>query len=97
MKLRGIIFDLDGTLADTMEVCLRAFQETLQYYDERTITLQELFTLFGPNEEGILRGLLPNHGAEAYQYYLNCYERCHDICTRPFLGVEELLDNLRFL
>jgi phosphoglycolate phosphatase-like HAD superfamily hydrolase len=97
VKLRGIIFDLDGTLADTMEVCLRAFHETLQHYVGRTLTLQELFTLFGPSEEGILRSLLPNYGVEAYRYYLTCYERSHDVCTRPFPGVEELMDHLRFL
>jgi len=95
LKLQGIIFDLDGTLADTMEVCLQAFLETLQHYDGRTITLQELFTLFGPSEEGILRRLLPNQGVEAYRYYLNVYERCHDVCTQPFPGVEALLDHLR--
>ena len=94
MKLRGIIFDLDGTLADTMEVCLQAFLETLEHYDGRTITLQELFALFGPSEEGILHRLLPNHGVEAYRYYLDSYERCHDICTQPFPGVEALLDHL---
>ena len=95
MKLHGIIFDLDGTLADTMEVCLRAFQETLLRYNGTTITLQELFALFGPSEVGILAGLLPNYGVEAYRYYLTCYERCHDVCTRPFPGVEELMDKLR--
>jgi pyrophosphatase PpaX len=97
MKLHGIIFDLDGTLADTMEVCLKAFQETLQHFDGRTISLLELYSLFGPSEEGILRRLLPNHGEEAYKYYLNSYERCHKACTRPFPGVEVLLDDLRCL
>ena len=97
MKLSGIIFDLDGTLADTMEVCLKAFQETLQHFDGRTISLRELYSLFGPSEEGILRHLLPNYGDEAYKYFLHSYERCHEACTRPFPGVEKLLDDLRSL
>jgi len=95
MKLLGIIFDLDGTLANTMEVCLQAFQETLQHFEGRTISLQELFALFGPSEEGIVHRLLPDHGIEAYQYYLKSYERCHTACTQPFQGVEALLDHMR--
>ncbi|OGO35199.1 MAG: hypothetical protein A2W35_10845 [Chloroflexi bacterium RBG_16_57_11] len=97
MKLRGMIFDLDGTLADTMEICLQAFQETLKYYNGKTISLQELFALFGPSEEGILRRLLPDYGPEAYRYFLASYERFHQTCARPFPGVEALLDHLRSL
>ena len=97
MKLRGIIFDLDGTLADTMLVCLQAFQETLMHFNGGSISMQELIALFGPNEEGILRRLLPSHGLEAYPYFLSCYEHCHLSCTQPFPGVETLLDHLRSL
>lgn len=95
MKLRGMIFDLDGTLADTMLVCLQAFQETLQYFGARSISLQELYPMFGPSEEGILRLLLPDHAEEAYARYLISYERLHQDCTTPFPGIEALLDDLR--
>jgi pyrophosphatase PpaX len=95
MKLRGIIFDLDGTLADTLGVCLQAFQETLQYYSGRSISLQELYPMFGPSEEGILRKLLPDQAEDVYPRYLCSYERLHQECTQPFPGIEELLDDLR--
>lgn len=95
MKLRGLIFDLDGTLADTMLVCLGAFQETLQHYGEKRISLQELYPLFGPSEEGILRFLLPEQAGEAYSHFLILYERLHQECTAPFPGIETLLDDLR--
>jgi pyrophosphatase PpaX len=94
MKLLGIIFDLDGTLADTLPVCLRAFQETLEYYTARSISLQELYPLFGPSEEGILGKLLPEQAEEAYPRYLISYERNHQVCTQPFKGIEELLNEL---
>lgn len=95
MKLYGIIFDLDGTLADTMTVCLRAFQETLQHYTGKGISLPELHALFGPSEEGILQDLLPDQAAEAYPRFLAAYEQLHLGCTQPFPGVEALLDDLR--
>lgn len=97
MDLRGIIFDLDGTLADTMGVCLQAFQQTLKHFTGSGIDMQELFTLFGPSEEGILRILLQEQVAEAYPYYLEVYARCHHTCTQPFPGVENMLDELRDL
>jgi pyrophosphatase PpaX len=95
MKLRGVIFDLDGTLADTLGVCLEAFQETLQYYSGSSISLQELYPMFGPSEEGILRKLLPEWAEGAYPRYLTSYERLHQNCTQPFAGIEGLLDELR--
>jgi pyrophosphatase PpaX len=94
MDLEAVIFDLDGTLADTMSVCLQAFQETLQYYSGRSISLQELYPLFGPSEEGILRLLLPDQAPEAYRRYLASYQRLHQSCTSPFAGVDDLLDVL---
>lgn len=95
MKLLGILFDLDGTLADTLPVCLQAFQETLQHYTAQSISMQELYPLFGPSEEGILRGLLPDLAEDPYPRYLAAYERLHRACRQPFEGVEEMLDELR--
>ena len=94
MKLGGMIFDLDGTLADTMSVCLQAFQETLEYYGGNCISLDELFPMFGPNEEGILRKLLPDNCPR--HFYITCPPM--NDCIKPvkqlFPGIEELLDVL---
>lgn len=94
MKLDGMIFDLDGTLADTMPVCLQAFQETLLFFSGGSISLQELYPMFGPSEEGILRILLPDKGIEAYPRYLSAYKRIHQDCMQLFPGIEDLLDVL---
>lgn len=95
MRLRGVIFDLDGTLADTMLVCLRAFQETLQHFGAKSISLEELYPMFGPSEEGILRLLLPEQPEDAYSRFLTSYERLHQSCTALFPGIETLLGDLR--
>lgn len=94
MDLDGVIFDLDGTLADTMSVCLQAFQETLQYYSGSCISLDELYPMFGPSEEGILRLLLPDQGPGAYHRYLASYQKFHQDCKHLFPGVDDLLDVL---
>jgi phosphoglycolate phosphatase-like HAD superfamily hydrolase len=50
--------------------------------------------MFGPNEEGILRKLLPDESPEAFLHYLSSYERLHQACKQLFPGIEELLDVL---
>ena len=53
--LRGVIFDLDGTLADTLPVCYAAFRAAFhRYVPERTFSDAEITSFFGPNEEGVI-------------------------------------------
>jgi pyrophosphatase PpaX len=77
MKLKGFIFDLDGTLLDTLPVCYIGFRKTLLEYTGREYTDAEIATLFGPSEEGIFKKLLPNCWQDALNYYLAEYERAH--------------------
>ena len=35
MQLHGFIFDLDGTLGDTLPVCFAAFRVTFRHYLKR--------------------------------------------------------------
>jgi pyrophosphatase PpaX len=95
MKLQGMIFDLDGTLADTIPVCIEAFQHTFQYYLGQAFTDRDIEAMFGPNEEGMLQRHLPNTWPQALNMYLVEYERAHANCQSPFTGITPLLTNLR--
>jgi pyrophosphatase PpaX len=95
MNLEGVIFDLDGTLADTLPVCYAAFRSALASYSDREYTDQEIHGFFGPTEEGIIRRLVPNDWEAGLRLYLEAYERAHDTCPIPFAGIETALQLLR--
>src|SRR5579863_6950641 len=90
-----MIFDLDGTLGNTLPVCYAAFREALLAYTRREYADAEIDALFGPSEEGIVRRVVPQRWRECLEAYLAAYERHHDLAPRPFSGVAEALDTLR--
>jgi len=95
MTIRGLIFDLDGTLADTVPVCIQAFQQTIQHFRGSRPAPAEIVALFGVNEEGILERSIPGRLKESLPYYLSVYEDIHQQCLKPFDGVERIFDTLQ--
>jgi len=95
VKLRGVIFDLDGTLADTLPICISAFRDAVLGAGGRSYTDDEVTALFGPTEEGMLRHALAERWEEAMPSYLRLYEQAHDACTEPFAGIDAVLRTLQ--
>jgi len=91
MRLTGIVFDLDGTLADTLPICVKAFQDTLVHFTGRRYSETEITAHFGPTEEGMLRRLIPDRAQQAVETFLEVYEREHNVCTAPFPGIRDVL------
>jgi len=94
MPLRGVIFDLDGTLGDTLPVCYAAFREVLQPHLRRDFTDAEIHVLFGPTEGGIFRRLMPDDWEAGLRAYLAAYARLHARLERKIVGVESVLQDL---
>src|SRR5579864_9064339 len=94
MVIKGIIFDLDGTLADTLPVCFAAFRRAFHEFSGRIYTNEEITALFGPSEEGSILQIVPDRSEECLQVFLEEYERAHASCLEPFPGI---LDALRLL
>jgi HAD superfamily hydrolase (TIGR01549 family) len=95
MRLAGMIWDLDGTLADTLPVCIAAIRHALAVPTGRRYSDAEIATLFGVTEAGMIRRVVPDAWREAERVFLAEYERLHDSALTVFPGIEETLRALR--
>ncbi|BBB89528.1 MAG TPA: HAD family hydrolase [Methylomusa anaerophila] len=91
MRIRGIIFDMDGTLLDTLPVCYSGFRSTLLKFLGREYSDAEISALFGPTEEGVFKKLLPDKWEESLQHYLAAYDEAHCEYSEPFPGIKAAL------
>jgi phosphoglycolate phosphatase-like HAD superfamily hydrolase len=92
MKIKTIIFDLDGTVADTLPLCIAAFRKSIEPLLKAEITDKQIIETFGPSEEGTIRALIPDFEQEGVAAYLKNYEELHYTCPVPFPGIIDLLD-----
>lgn len=95
MHIKGLLFDFDGTLANTLPVCIKTFQYTFQEYTGRSITEEEVVAHFGISEEGILQRVLGDQWQPAMDRFIAIYQQLHVECPKPFAGVEEVLQHLK--
>lgn len=76
--IKAVIFDFDGTLADTLPVCFLAFEAVFREFDNREVTTEEIKAMFGPSETGIIRENLKNNNYdEAIELYYEIYSKRH--------------------
>ena len=95
MRLAGAIFDLDGTLADTLPACYAAFRAACAGLDGPTYTNEEIRGLFGPSEEGMLQRAMPERWEAGLAILLAEYQRHLNLCSGLFPSVTTSLQLLR--
>lgn len=94
-KIKAIIFDLDGTLANTLPLCIAAFRQAIEPHINRSVSDEEIIATFGPSEEGTIMALAPDFYDKGVADYLTRYTALHDMCPAPFDGMIEILENLK--
>lgn len=96
--LRAVIFDMDGTLGDTLPLCVESYRRCVGELTGRTPEAEEVEALFGLSDRGVLGGLLgmsPDDPELPMEKFANIYEQLHaEYAPHPFAGVRELLERL---
>ena len=96
----GILFDLDGTLLNTLEDLKDAVNYVLRKYGCPERTLEEVRTFIGTGARNLIRKALPGKENDPpleqvladYQVYYNAHSQ---VKTRPYDGILEALTYLR--
>ena len=96
MSYKALIFDIDGTLADTFPVCVKAYQRTLERHVGRHFPPEEIIGWFGKSDEGILGVYLsPQQLPAVLEEYFQSYEALQrSECPEPFPGLKETIRRL---
>jgi phosphoglycolate phosphatase len=101
--IKGVIFDLDGTLLDTIEDITEASNRVFGAHGLAPFSAEEMKTLVGEGAEELVRkafaarGVPPLDDAETAAFlrdYRGEYEACWRARSRPYPGVPELLAEL---
>jgi phosphoglycolate phosphatase/pyrophosphatase PpaX len=93
-KIRAVIFDLDGTLANTLPMCIKAFRASVEPLINRSVSDAEIIATFGPSEEGTIMALAPDFYDTGVANYLKYYNEFHAMCPDVFDGIKPLLKKL---
>lgn len=98
-RFDAVVFDLDGTLANTFPTVLRIFNRLMLDRTGREWKLAELAPYFGTPETVMIERIfsdhhnLDNHEAVIADFYRLCHEDGHEI--QPFDGMRDLVHGLR--
>jgi 2-phosphoglycolate phosphatase len=104
VRVAGVVFDFDGTLADSLPHLCQAFRHALAPFVRRLPSDAEIVATFGPPERVNLQMLLQNpdlappealqHLDEAHERFHAYYEGRHD-AVRLFPGILDVLRQVR--
>lgn len=93
--IKAIVFDLDGTICDSIPMCMEAFHNAVEPYADHELTEEEVLQTFGLNETGMIKALVKDNWEKALNDFYQEYERLHDMCMEPFHGICKLLQFIK--
>lgn len=100
MKSKLVIFDLDGTLLNTIDDLKEAVNHAMELRGFPTFTRDEVMAVVGHGARNLMRKALPDGHKDddmvdaAYNDFRAYYFTHIDIHTQPYPGIQELLATL---
>ncbi len=96
MKFTCVIFDLDGTLADTSRLIFASFNHVASRYTGRAWSDTEILGIFGPTEEVAIRSIVSEKDADtAIEEFHRFYADRHSGMATGHEGIKEILEFLK--
>jgi len=100
MKYNTIIFDLDGTLLNTIEDLTDAVNVTMRKFSYKEHTVEEVKSFVGNGMKNLIKNALYGETDEekikkAFDFYKEYYSRNSNIKTKPYEGIFDLLSILK--
>lgn len=96
MKKKYIIWDFDGTIANTNDVILASWQATYEHYLGYSLPVREIEATFGETLRHTIAEKIPDAPYEEVRDYYRAYQDAHcDGMVYVFDGVKELLAELK--
>lgn len=93
--IRMVGFDLDGTIGETIPMCLRVFARAVSPHAGHLLSEEEIVQTFGLNEVGMVKAIVKEGWEQALEDFYALYEEMHGECSEPYEGVVELIDDLK--
>ncbi len=96
--IKLIIFDLDGTLLNTIEDISVSLNKSLKYYGLPTHNLETVLKMVGNGVDILIQRAVNPYNVffdKVKQYYLDDYNKNCGINTKPYDGIPQLIKDLQ--
>jgi 2-phosphoglycolate phosphatase len=94
-RVHAIIFDLDGTLADTFPMIVQAWNAAVSPHTGKTYSDAEVIARFGIPDPQMIRKELPGAAGDEADKVYHAYYEAHHGTVELFPGVREVLNELK--
>ena len=95
VMFKVVAFDLDGTIADTIPMCIKAFRNGVSPYTDHELSEEEILHTFGLNEVGMVKAVVSQNWESAVTNFYSQYESLHNEVTEVFPGILKLFALLK--